>query len=74
MEQLSEKEIKWAFETWRKKLNDGLPNSVDPEEAKLKLGIVRDVKISDDKIEIIITPTYSGCPAMDMININIRME
>ena len=25
-------------------------------------------------IEIIITPTYSGCPAMDMIRINIRLS
>ena len=28
------------------------------------LGILREVKISDDEIEVIITPTYTGCPAM----------
>ena len=28
------------------------------------LGIVRDVKMENDQIEVIITPTYSGCPAM----------
>ncbi|GAB4252588.1 MAG: phenylacetate-CoA oxygenase subunit PaaJ [Ekhidna sp.] len=28
------------------------------------LGILRDVKVDDDNIEVIITPTYSGCPAM----------
>ena len=39
----------------------------------LDLGIVRDVKIEDGKVEIIITPTYSGCPAMDVISMNIRM-
>ncbi|MGI8893034.1 MAG: 1,2-phenylacetyl-CoA epoxidase subunit PaaD [Bacteroidia bacterium] len=33
----------------------------------VELGIVRDVKLYDDKIEISITPTYSGCPAMKVI-------
>ncbi len=49
----------------------------DPEVPVLSildLGIVRKVEIFDDtQIEITITPTYSGCPAMDMINMNIRM-
>ena len=44
----------------------------------LDLGIVRDVKFSDTPlgdggIEVIITPTYTGCPAMDMIAMNIRL-
>ncbi|HET9057073.1 MAG TPA: 1,2-phenylacetyl-CoA epoxidase subunit PaaD [Chitinophagaceae bacterium] len=48
----------------------------DPEIPVLSivdLGIVRDVKISDDEIEVVITPTYTGCPAMDMIVADIRM-
>lgn len=36
------------------------------------LGIVRDVLFHDGALEVIITPTYSGCPAMDFIAINIR--
>jgi ring-1,2-phenylacetyl-CoA epoxidase subunit PaaD len=40
----------------------------------LDLGIVRDVKINNDEIEIIITPTYSGCPAMDAISMDIRFK
>ncbi len=32
-----------------------------------ELGVIRDVKISDSNVEIIITPTYTGCPAMKMI-------
>lgn len=40
----------------------------------LDLGIVRDVKINEDHIEVIITPTYSGCPAMDAISIDIRLK
>jgi len=48
----------------------------DPEVPVLTitdLGIVRDVKIYGDEIEVVITPTYTGCPAMDMIAMNIRM-
>ena len=47
----------------------------DPEIPVLTihdLGIVRDVKIHpDETVEVIITPTYSGCPAMHTIEINI---
>ena len=53
-----------------------LENVSDPEIPVLSvidLGIVRDVKI-DDTIEIIITPTYSGCPAMSVIATNIKFE
>ncbi len=39
----------------------------------LDLGIVRDVKVEERNVEIVITPTYSGCPAMDVISMNIRM-
>ncbi|MBX2933446.1 MAG: phenylacetate-CoA oxygenase subunit PaaJ [Ferruginibacter sp.] len=48
----------------------------DPEIPVLSiidLGIVRDVIINNDEVEIIITATYSGCPAMDMIAMNIRL-
>lgn len=43
-----------------------------PVLSVLDLGIVRDVKVRGDFVEVIITPTYSGCPAMDFIGINIR--
>lgn len=49
----------------------------DPEVPVLSvidLGIVRDVRWHDDGVEVLITPTYSGCPAMDMITMQIRME
>ncbi|HUR09874.1 MAG TPA: 1,2-phenylacetyl-CoA epoxidase subunit PaaD [Flavitalea sp.] len=50
---------------------------LDPEVPVISivdLGIVRDVKMTDEKnITITITPTYSGCPAMDVINMQIRM-
>jgi ring-1,2-phenylacetyl-CoA epoxidase subunit PaaD len=40
----------------------------------LDLGIVRAVNAMEDgKIEVVITPTYTGCPAMDAISLAIRM-
>lgn len=47
----------------------------DPEIPVLSicdLGILRSVDISGEKIHIQITPTYSGCPAMDAIRDDIR--
>lgn len=40
----------------------------------LDLGIVREVKLDEvsGTVEVVITPTYSGCPAMDFIEVNIR--
>ncbi|MBO9564801.1 MAG: phenylacetate-CoA oxygenase subunit PaaJ [Niastella sp.] len=48
----------------------------DPEVPVLSiidLGIVRDIKADNDEVEVVITPTYTGCPAMDVISMNIRM-
>jgi len=53
-----------------------LSTVTDPEVPVLTimdLGIVRDVKLDEQQIEVIITPTYSGCPAMDMISMNIKL-
>jgi len=49
----------------------------DPEVPVLSiidLGIVRDVKMNDDEIEVVITPTYTGCPAMDMITTMVKIQ
>ena len=48
----------------------------DPEIPVLSvhdLGVVRNVTVNDETITVTITPTYSGCPAMDMIAANIRL-
>jgi len=60
-----------------KKIWSILETVMDPEVPVLSvtdLGIVREVKFQDDEVEVVITPTYSGCPAMDMISMNIKME
>ncbi|MBK9533118.1 MAG: phenylacetate-CoA oxygenase subunit PaaJ [Chitinophagaceae bacterium] len=59
-----------------KKIREILEQVTDPEIPVLTitdLGIVRDVKINGDEIEVVITPTYTGCPAMDMIAMNIKL-
>ncbi len=40
----------------------------------LDLGIVRDIQFHEEEVEIIITPTYSGCPAMDAISVDIKLK
>ncbi|MEO1255505.1 MAG: 1,2-phenylacetyl-CoA epoxidase subunit PaaD [Bacteroidota bacterium] len=52
-----------------------LEQVTDPEITVITitdLGIVRDVKVIDGFVEVIITPTYSGCPAMLEIEKNIH--
>ncbi|MCB0529551.1 MAG: phenylacetate-CoA oxygenase subunit PaaJ [Saprospiraceae bacterium] len=53
-----------------------LESVCDPEIPVLTvedLGIVRDIKwLEDQALEVVITPTYSGCPAMNTIEVNIR--
>lgn len=48
----------------------------DPEVPVLSvvdLGIVRNVEIVNNEVIVTVTPTYSGCPATEMINMSIRM-
>lgn len=61
----------------KEQIYEWLESVTDPEVPVLTildLGIVRDVLIDDEgKVTVVITPTYSGCPAMDVISISIRM-
>ncbi len=59
-------------ELW--KLLEQVPDPEIPVLSILDLGIVRNIKLHDGKVEIIITPTYSGCPAMDAISMDIRLK
>lgn len=54
-----------------------LEQVTDPEIPVLTiadLGILRNVLWNDGGIQVIITPTYSGCPAMQTIEQDIRAE
>jgi ring-1,2-phenylacetyl-CoA epoxidase subunit PaaD len=49
---------------------------VDPEIPVLTiadLGVLREISIIDGQVEVAITPTYSGCPAMNMIALEIEL-
>jgi ring-1,2-phenylacetyl-CoA epoxidase subunit PaaD len=48
---------------------------MDPEVpviSVVELGIVRDVTVTGNDVHVVITPTYSGCPAMREIETDIR--
>lgn len=64
------------METTKEVILNILETVTDPEIPVLTvqdLGIIRDVVVAPGgHIEVIITPTYSGCPAMNMIEVNIR--
>lgn len=54
---------------------DILDSVCDPEIPALSLwdlGVIRDVQRQAERIQVTITPTYSGCPAMDAMRDDIR--
>ncbi len=53
-------------------LLEQVPDPEVPALSIMDLGIVRDVEFNHELITIVITPTYTGCPAMDMIAVNIK--
>ena len=56
-----------ALERAREALEQ-VPDPEIPVVSIRELGILRDVRRADDgSIEVVITPTYSGCPAMSQI-------
>jgi ring-1,2-phenylacetyl-CoA epoxidase subunit PaaD len=56
---------------------DAAAGVTDPEIPVLTiddLGVLREVAVSDDgHVDVAITPTYSGCPAMNMIAVNVAV-
>lgn len=52
-----------------------LDEVLDPEVPALsvvELGIIRDVEVSSEGVTVMVTPTYSGCPAMAVIERDIE--
>lgn len=60
---MSEAEIWQILET--------IPDPEIPAISIVELGVVRKVDYADQLVNITITPTYSGCPAMKIIEIDI---
>jgi ring-1,2-phenylacetyl-CoA epoxidase subunit PaaD len=57
----------WSF------LNE-IPDPEIPVITIVELGVVRDVVISGNSLDIIITPTYSGCPATERFIADIKEQ
>jgi ring-1,2-phenylacetyl-CoA epoxidase subunit PaaD len=52
-----------------------VPDPEIPVVSICDLGIVREVRVGegrDDRLEVVITPTYAGCPAMHVIEESVR--
>ena len=51
---------------------DRVPDPEVPALSVRDLGIVRDVVCAEDGTEVVLTPTYSGCPATEVISDSVR--
>ena len=64
-------------ERLRKRAWDAAARVVDPEVPVLTiadLGVLRDIRFDGETVEAVITPTYSGCPAMNLIAMQVDFE
>ncbi len=59
-----------AEQAWQ--LLEGLSDPEIPVITLRELGILREVRESADGLEVVITPTYSGCPAMGQIEDDVK--
>lgn len=50
----------------------GVPDPEIPVISIADLGILRGVRLEGDTAVVTITPTYSGCPAMDTITVDVQ--
>ena len=51
---------------------DEVPDPEIPVISVNDLGIIRDIRYEDDMLVVAVTPTYSGCPAVSVINFEIE--
>lgn len=54
---------------WR--VLDGVLDPEVPVLSVVELGIVRDVAIDGERVDVTLTPTYSGCPATEAIEASV---
>ncbi|HMQ06289.1 MAG TPA: phenylacetate-CoA oxygenase subunit PaaJ [Saprospiraceae bacterium] len=55
-----------------KKILSGVTDPEIPVLTIEDMGILKDIRLTENQLTITITPTYTGCPAMDMIEVNIK--
>jgi ring-1,2-phenylacetyl-CoA epoxidase subunit PaaD len=51
---------------------EAIPDPEIPVVSIRELGILREINEQDGSLEVVITPTYSGCPAMGQIEDDVR--
>jgi ring-1,2-phenylacetyl-CoA epoxidase subunit PaaD len=51
---------------------EAVPDPEIPVISLVDLGIIRNVVWNGDTLEVTVTPTYSGCPATSLINMEIE--
>lgn len=51
---------------------EAVPDPEIPVVSIRELGILREINELDGELEVVITPTYSGCPAMGQIEDDVR--
>ncbi|MFQ6547642.1 1,2-phenylacetyl-CoA epoxidase subunit PaaD [Aestuariibius sp. 2305UL40-4] len=51
---------------------EAVPDPEIPVISVVDLGVIRGVEVSGDDVKVTITPTYSGCPAMAVIAMDIE--
>lgn len=59
-----------AEQAW--KVLEAVPDPEIPVISVIELGIVREVTATDRVLRVVVTPTYSGCPATELISDSIR--
>jgi ring-1,2-phenylacetyl-CoA epoxidase subunit PaaD len=59
-----------AQRAWR--VLEAVPDPEIPVVSIRELGILREINELDGELEVVITPTYSGCPAMGQIEDDVR--
>jgi ring-1,2-phenylacetyl-CoA epoxidase subunit PaaD len=58
----------------REQILQWLEEVKDPEVPVLsirELGVLRDVEVAEDEVVVVMTPTYSGCPAMHAMETDV---
>lgn len=53
---------------------DTVPDPEVPVISLVDLGIIRELRYEDDTLVVVVTPTYSGCPATAVINQDIEAK
>ena len=53
---------------------ENIPDPEIPNVSIVEMGIIRGIEYNHDTLNVIITPTYSGCPAIDLIKREIKQN